>query len=973
MIDSRSNCGWWATWAGDMKTGLACLLCLTFLTFVSNINAGAVDPDLAAKLRSATKQEVISVEIAVTGGISAAELNTYLDSTCETLADRRREGVLLLQKRAKDTQADLLVSLGEMKSAGIVKSIRSHWLTNTVSVDLINTSVEAVASRFDVTAIFQYPEIIPIVPDIRRSSGRSAATSGGVEDNLKYIGADSAWRMGYTGEGRIVCHFDFTGVEGNHPALIKNWKGRDGNPTAAWIGEFNEDGYPVARELDWVHGTHVVGTMVGHDDETGDTIGVAPGADWIGAVGPVWEWAANPDRNPYTTDDVPDVINISFITGSTCLDQYWDMIDMVEALGTVVIIAAGNAGSSPYSVYGPGNRAVDSLTNFAVGSIAHSSGLLWWSSGRGPSICDSISIKPNVTAPGASIRSSVPGGLYKILGGTSMAAPHVSGAVAILRQYAPNATVIEIKQALLAGCTPRGNPSPNNHYGWGVINIPTSIEYLASNFAADIRMVSFDYAQVDVKDTVRAELAFKNRGYSVDSVYVTFAEDQPGVRILTDSIDFGNMNLSQASGGDIPFRAIFNDTMYAGAIIAIEYTIHGSNGYLRHSTFSVLAGIEVEPSFFTHSNSRLEFKVSNNGQYSNFLTDTTTYNWLYEGALMIGTDYTHVSDGFRNMSLESDDDFWFDARSSLRITTPGIIADQETSCVFDDGSAENRIGIQVTQSSYSWNEPPNDKYILMEYVIKNVSREFIDGISVGLALDWTFRRPNYDSGCEGDFSRAENLGFLFAHGPEADSLLFRGAAVLNDEGVSSYKVMVQHIDGYVHGPGLSDSAKYAALAGGFVDSNIIAGSHETLMHVIATGPFGLSPGESDTAYFAILGAESLSEMKSIAGQARERVLSLIEEYALPDYFTLSQNYPNPFNSTTSIELSLPGPSHVQLEIFNILGQRVATLANHYMAAGRYSVTWAGTDDRGKSVASGIYLYRIITADYSETKKMILLK
>jgi hypothetical protein len=944
------------------------------LIFESNIYAGSIDGDLATKLRSARQQEMVSVVIAVSGGISAAELGEYLDSTCETLSDRRREGVLLLQKRANDTQTDLLISLHEMKEAGLVKNIRSHWLTNTISVDLINTSVAAVASRPDVTEVFQYPEIIPIVPSNRRLPDFSAITGeGGVEENLRYIGADSAWYMGYTGEGRIVCHFDGTGVEGKHPALIHNWKGRDGNPAAAWYGEMTPDGYPAADRLSASHGTHVVGIMVGHDDATADTIGVAPGADWIGSEGPAWEWAANPDRDPYTTDDVPDVINISFITGSDCPDQYWAMIDMTEALGIVNIIAAGNAGSRPFSVYGPGSRALDSLTNFAVGSIDHGSGLVWWSSSRGPSNCDSVSIKPNVTAPGASIRSSVPGGLYEIHGGTSMAAPHVSGAAAILRQYAPNATVREIKQSLLAGCIPRGNPSPNNNYGWGVINIPASIDFLASHFSADIRMVSFDYAQIDVQDTVKAEMTLKNRGYSVDSVYVEFAGDHQGVYVLTDSIHFGTMNRNQTSGGDIPFRAIFDDTMYAGAVISIDYTIHGANGYLRHSSLAVLAGIEVEPSFFTHRNSMLEFTVSNFGQYSNFSCDDTSRNWLYEGALLIGTDFRHVSDGFRNMSLESDNDFWYDASSSLEIRTPGKVADQETSCIFDDGRAENRIGIQVRQSTYSWDTSPDNKYVIMEYVIENVSSGTIDGISVGLALDWTYQRPNYDGGCEGNFSRAEKLGFLFKHTSATDSSLFRGAAVLNEEGVMSYQVIAQYIDGYIHGPGLSDSAKFSALSGGFGDTNVTAASHETLLHVLATGPFLLSPGESDTACFAILGAESLDEMKSTAVQARDKVISLIGKDALPGRFTLGQNYPNPFNSTTCIDLLLPEPGNVKLVIFNVLGQQVATLVNYYMLAGHYIVTWTGTDNRGERVASGIYLYRLTTTGYSETKKMVLLK
>ncbi|MCP4703152.1 MAG: CSLREA domain-containing protein [candidate division Zixibacteria bacterium] len=94
---------------------------------------------------------------------------------------------------------------------------------------------------------------------------------------------------------------------------------------------------------------------------------------------------------------------------------------------------------------------------------------------------------------------------------------------------------------------------------------------------------------------------------------------------------------------------------------------------------------------------------------------------------------------------------------------------------------------------------------------------------------------------------------------------------------------------------------------------------------------------------------------------------------IPDKFGLSQNYPNPFNPTTIIEFDLPAKSHISIEIFNILGQKLQTLLNTEKPAGIYSITWDGTDETGQNVSSGIYLYRIKTNTDVETKKMILLK
>jgi hypothetical protein len=88
---------------------------------------------------------------------------------------------------------------------------------------------------------------------------------------------------------------------------------------------------------------------------------------------------------------------------------------------------------------------------------------------------------------------------------------------------------------------------------------------------------------------------------------------------------------------------------------------------------------------------------------------------------------------------------------------------------------------------------------------------------------------------------------------------------------------------------------------------------------------------------------------------------------------LFQNRPNPFNLSTVIEYSIPTLSHVNIEIFNVLGHRVRQLVNETKIPGRYTTSWNGRDNSGNVVASGIYFYRVITDDSVETKRMILIK
>ena len=98
-----------------------------------------------------------------------------------------------------------------------------------------------------------------------------------------------------------------------------------------------------------------------------------------------------------------------------------------------------------------------------------------------------------------------------------------------------------------------------------------------------------------------------------------------------------------------------------------------------------------------------------------------------------------------------------------------------------------------------------------------------------------------------------------------------------------------------------------------------------------------------------------------------------ESSVLPETYSLGQNYPNPFNPSTSVEFSLPEGGLVSLCIYNVLGQKVRTLADGFYASGTHSVTWNGYDDGGSSVSSGVYFYRIEASSFIETRKMILLK
>lgn len=148
------------------------------------------------------------------------------------------------------------------------------------------------------------------------------------------------------------------------------------------------------------------------------------------------------------------------------------------------------------------------------------------------------------------------------------------------------------------------------------------------------------------------------------------------------------------------------------------------------------------------------------------------------------------------------------------------------------------------------------------------------------------------------------------------------------------------------------------------------------------GPFDFYPGDSQYVLIKMAvgqGSDNLSsitKLREILNQLFSYYLTDVKETdadLLPGQFELSQNYPNPFNPTTTISYNLPIKAKVKLEIFNILGQKVTTLVDAEQTAGTHKIEWDGSNQSGEKVTTGVYLYRLSTEKYEQTKKMLLLK
>lgn len=238
---------------------------------------------------------------------------------------------------------------------------------------------------------------------------------------------------------------------------------------------------------DHSHGTHVAGTISG-GNASGTAIGVAPGVKLI--IGKIFDadgsaseeqiqngmqWIADPDGNP-DTNDGPMLVSNSWggglPSGDPANEAECKAVDAWVKLGILPVFAAGNEGPQPRTVGLP--AACPSA--LAIGATDEKDGVASFSS-RGPAVWSNGSLlKPQVSAPGVRVFSSIPGGKYGSMSGTSMATPHTAGLAALVYQAHPNFRPDAIAKLLMAGTIDLAPTGPDQDSGYGRLDAMKALE-----------------------------------------------------------------------------------------------------------------------------------------------------------------------------------------------------------------------------------------------------------------------------------------------------------------------------------------------------------------------------------------------------------------------------------------------------------------------------------------------------------------
>jgi serine protease AprX len=496
------------------------ILCSLFLVAAALAAVGAIASSRAIGQGNSPNQDATANKIApwviehTANGQQAEFIVVLADqadlswaATLPTKNEKERFVYDTLWNKSQTTQGPILQWLTER---GLEH--QSFYIVNAILVKGSREIAEMLAARPDVGRVEGNPHIQNSLPQPGPAleGPLQPGAPATIEPGIVYTHAPDVWALGFTGQNIVVASAD-TGQRWTHNALkphYRGWNGTTADHDYNWHDSIHDSvGNPCGNNAqepcdDYFHGTHTTGTAIG-DDGGVNQIGMAPGAKWIGCrnmdVG-----NGTPARYiecmefflaPYPVNGTPDqgdptlapdvtINSWGCPTSEGCsVNTLQAAVEAQAAAGIMMVVAAGNSGSLCSTVTDPPSFYAASYT---AGALNTGTDTIASFSSRGPVTIDgSGRIKPDISAPGTNTRSAWNScdSCYGFASGTSMATPHIAGAMALLWSAIPSLqNQIDASRAALNNAavhiasTQCGTAGPpNNVYGWGRVDILAAV------------------------------------------------------------------------------------------------------------------------------------------------------------------------------------------------------------------------------------------------------------------------------------------------------------------------------------------------------------------------------------------------------------------------------------------------------------------------------------------------------------------
>lgn len=853
-----------------------------------------------------------------------------------------------------------------------------------------NLSPQQAAKQLSSQANVDFAEPVWIPKPLLTPNDERFGNNG--QDYFSIIKAQEAWDI-TQGDSSVVVAIVDTGTDWQHEDLVSRvWfnpgeSGLDENQNPRSNNGIDDDGNGFIDDVHgWdflgndadpspstsTHGTHVAGIAAA---ATNNGIGVSSlGFNLsympirIGDISLPFSW----EGVIYAAENGADVINMSWgsprfsITGE-------EVVRFAREQGSVLVAATGNDGNQ--TVFYPAGypeviavSAIDETTNKATFS--------------------NFGTFVDVAAPGNNILSTLPGNQYGTSSGTSMAAPIVSALAGLLKSAHPDWNNAQIEANIRrSGRALASSTLENQLLGQGIIDAEAALGSALP--AINIRGFAFTDTLGNSDGILASDediellLELENLGQAT-GVQITFA---PAFQNLITPGTGSGQDIMLLSGqrrsvGRIPFNVALNAVTDQMGIVEAQIAFDGQPvqrfflDAALNPSFGTLTANTIELSL--DANGRLGFlDFPNNDKGSAFLirqaattAELSNTPLLREGGLLIMAEETstNISSSVRgNNPEQADDDFTI--RRNFRFIEAPEQNSQGGELEFTDFKGDGSdYQLLINQRIFAFNNSEEERFLILEYQFTNRHP----------LRDWTRLRAGLFLNFDLPFEQASNdvveydaeADIIFHHEKDAESQLTIAGTIF--DGIGSPWLIDNNgstASNFSINDGFSDFEKSIALAQGpFIERQAnVDGSF-----VMATPSFSLARNESKTFFFLLAHGTNTDSAKASIENARQRVDRLITpneniQTESPREFALSPAFPNPFNPSTQITVHVPTRQRLSVQVFDVLGRNVATLASNRLFSGSTTLTF-----QADNLASGIYIVRAFGENGQSLQRKITL-
>jgi hypothetical protein len=665
-----------------------------------------------------------------------------------------------------------------------------------------------------------------------------------------------------------------------------------------------------------------------------------------------------------------------------------DVIDFAVSQGVLVIGAAGNNNSStPF--YPAAYRGVYAVANVWGHDPDPDDGIDHIDMRYGTGSASNYGGWIDVSAAGTSVYSTFDFGRTEQYGfstGTSMSAPVAAAVAALIQSQNPSWGPLKVGEQLRITCDNINdkNPGFEDLLGGGRVNALRAV----TETSPAVRLVDWSFTdqdgngEINQGETIMMSLDVHNYHDDATGLGFVLSVDSPWVTVVDSTASAGIL----VEDADASLPDAFTFAVDANAPPGTRLDLRIDMEASAYTDFQFVP-ILLEPIVETHdiNNVRVSLASSGNIGWVGFagglgLTGEGFRfqdgpNLLFEGALLLGTSASNLSDAARVTGPHTD----FAAADNQGPTkaTPGAAADQEIHAPFDDTiNSSTPLGVRVDLHSRAFADAPNDDFLFLGFEVTNASAGDLGGLWVGLFFDWDIDENHFATN-RASWDATRRLGYAWDStepnlpyvGVTAFSGSSAGYSAIRNDGTG------QPVNLY---NGFTKQEKWLLLDGG---TGFLEAGPFDISHALSAGPYLLAPGDSAIVWFALLAGDDLADLQANTDLAWQLFADSVQTSVAEELphlgdvpsprLRLGAPFPNPFNPGTRFELHVDRARPVFVGIFDVRGRLVRALVDRVQSPGISAIVWDGRDTRGAPVSSGVYFVQLQSERETQARRLIL--